>query len=463
MNFQFILLVRIVAILALASFATGCAEVAHRPFVTGEFKGCHSTTSGQGNQDAVTPLRSSHPSYTLHFLEFDDQGWPYTLPELGPGVDDQVDCAIADLINRVESGKDVLTFVFVHGWHHSAEKGDRDLERFKDLLKREALSSKGREVVGYYVGWNGATNKIGFVKDLTFWGRKNAAGHVAEGTIREFFARLKAARDHYNRPSYARSKNCGRALAHTEGYRCPIRTVMLGHSFGAWILYSATAPYLLETLASESRRDLDVRRPKTQRERGIADLVVLLNPAFEATRYESMHRAAMRYENREYNPPLLVSLTSEGDQATGVAFPVARFFNSIFQYPATTDHESQAMKRTHGHLDRYLTHTLTIDRGQSSPCSDGKSAELTSRFFSEATLPDGKLNFQPNWVRVMCDDLLLRQIKGLSREAYGPVWNIRTSKDVIPDHNKITTPELFSFVRQIYEEISESREYKFRD
>lgn len=63
--------------------------------------------------------------------------------------------------------------------------------------------------------------------------------------------------------------------------------------------------------------------------RGIADLILLLTPAFEATRYDAVCNAARRYRNPRYRPPLLVSVTSDADMATGMAFPVARVINSL--------------------------------------------------------------------------------------------------------------------------------------
>ncbi|HZY20288.1 MAG TPA: hypothetical protein VFE82_17595 [Ramlibacter sp.] len=473
------LLVRAVLLVGLAVLATGCADMPHRPLVKANLaKGCDTRSQGDAPADSVTPIESANPPYKLHFLEFDDQGWSYSAPDNQPGMDDQVDCAIADLTQTLQSGKEVVTYVFVHGWHHSAEVGDRDLNRFRDLLAYQTRTARNRQVIGYYVGWNGATIKVPYVKDLTFWGRKNAAHHVSEGTIREFFARLKAVRDHYNRPREA--KNCGSENARTDGFGCPVRTIMVGHSFGALILYSAASPYLLETLSSESQTDLDVKRPSTQRERGIADLVVLLNPAFEATRYEAVHRAAMRYRNRSYAPPLLISITSDADQATGVAFPVARFVNSIFQYPATSPHESEAMRLTHGHIDRYITHELTVDREHAAaasqtpsaadgpgPCTDAQGrpsdpAQLRREFFRTATTADGLLDLPPRWERRLCGGLQLRQVQALGSENYGLVWNVRTGKDIIPDHNRIDTRGVYTFIQQIYDEVSESRELRFR-
>ncbi len=241
---------------------------------------------------------------------------------------------------------------------------------------------------------------------------------------------------------------------------------MIGHSFGAWVLYSATSPYILETLSGTSDLPKGTELPTTVRERGIADLVVLLNPAFEASRYEPVVRAARRYRIENYHSPLLVSITSTADLATKDAFPIARFFNSIFQYPATSDEQSIAMKHTHGHIDKYITHELTVDTARMSvdPNSEptcvvdaqgqrSDMREMRERFFSAARDPSGNVKLDANWVRPMCGGLKLTHVGHGEVDPHSIVWNVRTFKDVIPDHNGITTLPLRDFVTQLYGDI----------
>ena len=62
---------------------------------------------------------------------------------------------------------------------------------------------------------------------------------------------------------------------------------MIGHSFGAWILYNAVAGSLVESLthADDTGGQANVNTR-------FADMIVLLNPAFEAVRYTPLHRIA---------------------------------------------------------------------------------------------------------------------------------------------------------------------------
>ena len=67
------------------------------------------------------------------------------------------------------------------------------------------------------------------------------------------------------------------------------------------------------------------------------DLVVLVNPAIEATRIVPFFDALNEYTTKRSDllspaqPPRLIILSSEGDQATRKAFPIARAFSTIFE------------------------------------------------------------------------------------------------------------------------------------
>jgi hypothetical protein len=440
----------LVAVLSL----TGCADTPKHPYIAGPIAlpECNNVPAN-AKKDEITPEIAGNPPYTMHYLEFDDQGWPYSDTnqadnKWSPGH--QIDCAIKDLVEKLKKGP-VRSFVYVHGWHHSADAKDRDVRRFRELLAKQAHETN-RHVVGFYIGWEGDTLKFPILENFSFWGRKNAAHHIAEGSVREFFSRIKSLRNHYNDPDKNRSINCGEPTGWIEQNGCPLRVVMIGHSFGAWILYSATSPYILETLAgiADLPKEDNAKLPVTARERGIADLILLLNPAFEATRYEPVHRAARRYRPKNYESPLLVSVTSTADDATKTLFPIARFFNSIFQYPATSDEESIAMKRTHGHIDHYVTHELTLSttslpQQQEQPLCDRQS--LRRDFFK---LPATHISLAPNWVRKMCGGLTLKSMANPELHPYSIVWNVRTFSEIIPDHNTITGQSLEEFFIELY-------------
>jgi hypothetical protein len=113
--------------------------------------------------------------------------------------------------------------------------------------------------------------------------------------------------------------------------------------------------------------------------RAYADQIVLLNPAVEGARYEPLHAAI---EDRSGNPPgspgafcrnqkpVMISLTSANDWATGKIFWVVRAAATIFEsvhplnpndkdmQPYIAFEEGRSSTRAMGHNPRYWTHEL---------------------------------------------------------------------------------------------------------
>jgi hypothetical protein len=151
-----------------------------------------------------TPEVSAKPAYTLHFVEFDDQGWLYPgrrdegyVAEMG-SANEQLDRAVKYIASGLAKNERVLLLVYVHGWKHSAAYDDRDVKRFRQMLSNAAYldermiregrveNARRRSVLGIYVGWRGAgrfsqSNPLVY---LTFWTRTNAALHISEGAPR---------------------------------------------------------------------------------------------------------------------------------------------------------------------------------------------------------------------------------------------------------------------------------------
>ncbi len=454
----------------------GCAEVPHRANVHADNIESCDLSKKSGDIRYSTPEVSD--DYVLHFLEFDDQGWAYpTVDESGDArqgnASAQADCAISSLVSEAEKGE-VLAIVFVHGWKHSAAYDDRDVQRFRKLLSNQSAHEKGRKTLGFYVAWNGASIDAPVLEEFSFWGRKNAAHHVSLGSVRGFFSRIKAVRNHYNSPAHPQGENCG-AEWRGESQTCRLRTVMIGHSFGGQILFESAAPFVLETLSGVRDLPADTRPVSLPtRQQGIADLIILLNPAFEATRYDAVHRAAKFYNPGIYEPPLLVSITSSADNATRIAFPVARTINSIFQHPANSDLQSEAIRKTHGHMDYYRTHVL---RKGGHPEEDARNAEggpdrtglcfddggqtplakrYRDRFVESSRDATGNVRLRKGWVRDYCGNLRLENRPDSDLGEHSIVWNVATDASIIPDHNTIGEIEVLNFVRQLYVDLSNS-------
>ncbi|MGB8420861.1 hypothetical protein [Paraburkholderia sp.] len=508
------LLNRGLLIATLAAFIlSGCVDI--RPYRTnvlpGEQSPCPQTQShpNQTTEDecAHTTPEIVKDSYELHFVEFDDQGWLY--PDR-PKSNEYPSHQIANVIDRLHhlldvEKADLSIIVYVHGWKHDAQSGDSNIEIFRGILQsvgahesRQPESTAPRKVVGIYVAWRGATwpgKSTGEVMDLSFWGRKAAAERIAQGSPRELFARLHAIQRHYNGEGRSiDSKNPavssgGESLAQARSNPRPrIRTLMLGHSFGAAILYAATSGPLIEVLSREGS-DPSER---------LADMIVLINPAMEAARYEPLFEVASRYHVSHYEPPLLVTISTCEDQANRLLFPIGRIVTSVFERPTSSNLQSWDLHHTYGHVDRYITHRLyghvpsvnrsVADKGSdntcplwqpvtdltiksSSTCPDpfeklSRSEQTASAFKQSSAFYNGALDKRTKqlpgeWGRVFCGGLYLKVLNHPHEQpeaidnSNAIVWNVETDGEVMRNHSDLNGNEkLISFIEQLYGDVA---------
>lgn len=431
-------------------------------------------------------------NYELHFVEFDDQGWLYPAPRDGlPRADgrpwNQADHLIRRLSALLDRGYYLNLVVYVHGWKHNADVRDDNLQKFRSLLDGMARLEKmqnpaqgvaaARKVVGIYIGWRGKSwNLPEWMLNLSFWSRKTAAQHVALGAVQDLFARMRALQSRYNTSDGSGSCIVTQDNRDTGG-RCRIRSLIIGHSFGAAIVYAAVAPQLIESLSVAYDR-LEPRDPAARTVDGVepvADMVVLLNPAFEASRFEPLRRAADRYRPSTRRPPVMVIVTAENDWATGYTFPLGRFFNSLAERPVTTEEQGKAIRTTPGHMDEYLTHQLRLG---ANPCQGWQAASAAptlaalerSQLLELAHARDfyahsGLASDAIAPPRVFCGGATLEAIRvetgvvlqsRVARPTPNPrplVWNIKASKELIDGHGGITLPAFTDFVRQLYGDV----------
>jgi hypothetical protein len=274
--------------------------------------------------------------YQLAIVEFDDQGRCYRRHQMKE---------VADWLSA-HSGIDMIILVFVHGWKHDARSDDGNLASFQavmqDTVEREKeeqakCGKASRPILGVFVGWRGMSlYGFRFLENLTFWERQDAGRKVAVGSARELFGRFR----HYRN----RRRDQGGA---------PL-LIIVGHSFGGMVVYSALAQSLIEAASGESSH-VSTR---------FADLVLLVNPAFEAVRYLPIYD--LLKERAEAfrivaQPPVFVCATATNDRATGLAFPIGNGYCLLTESWRGIQ-ERQAMINTVGHLDWMTTHDLkTID------------------------------------------------------------------------------------------------------
>jgi hypothetical protein len=289
--------------------------------------------------DAAAAADAEAPkSVHLGFVEFDDQGYL-----LEPALKDE-------LMQRIESmavQQPLLIVVYAHGWKHNAADGDTDIAAFQKLLLRVAAADHEvckrsacarRHVVGVYLGWRGLSATLEPFKELSFWSRKSRAHRVGTDGATEVIAELAKIKSSSNAlPGRSRSDET--------------HLVLTGHSFGGALLYSATEQLLIRDSAFPTRGTL---------RRNVADLVVLVNPAFEAARFHAIQRKASRLAFDRTQRPILAVFTSKTDTATGVAFPLGRGLSTLFQSYTSPEQRSQNVTAL-GHYAPFHTHELNLE------------------------------------------------------------------------------------------------------
>lgn len=363
----------------------------------------------------------------VYVVEFDDLGYT-KVPNLYKRV-------IADL-SEVHKETGALMVMFAHGWKHNADHFDSNLVAFENMLlqldKGDNLvcanaTCHRRQTVGVFLSWRGLSASVEPFKALSFWNRKDRAHAVGASGAARLVADLDVISD--------RSKPCAPG---TSGDDCRIqdinRFIIVGHSFGGAIVYSATQQRLLA----------DQARPNFQGtiSRNIADLIVLINPAFEAALYRPIHERAQETVFPEGKPPVLTIFSSEADKANKNLFKIGRFFSTAFtNYNPDFEEQRDVDRHSVGHYDPYVTHTL-IPHTTDAEAATAYEKNLTAT--------------NESWDEFQNGDTQAWNTGGVSltREPHmhtagqfaNPYFVVRVSPELIPGHNEIWDPVFMNFI-----------------
>ncbi len=422
--------------LALVLFLTACSS---NEIYRSDYKICNYKAPGDCNKSALQVYAPEEKNeYRLGFVEYDDQGQLRDRKQMN---------AVLDNYQRLAASDDVLLITFVHGWHHSAQPDDGNILSFRKMLadvsKMESTSSeqqlrKKRKVIGVYIGWRGDSISVPYVNDLTFWDRKNTAHDVGQQGVTEVLLKLEEI------------VNVKIGIGEENPPPMTSRLVVIGHSFGGAIVYTSLQKVLAD-------RFIDSRRDKTYQDdaKGFGDLVVLMNPAFEAMRYAALYDLSQEGCRGYFNTqlPKLAILTSETDYATKYAFSIGRFFSTLFESHVTLErhycnkpgnngiqvmqiNEGEADRNTVGHFKPYLTHRLNPATGQKVRKDDFQIKQLQT-VWAEHT----------NDIAV---DFVGSQLISLKRtNPLNPYLNITVDNELINNHNDIWRPQIIAFISDL--------------
>jgi hypothetical protein len=248
--------------------------------------------------------------YYLGFLEYQENGDPYSLVQDGANGDKPISTDFLEKIIPAKNAKptidqlDVLrrhlatgsnyVIAFVHGWRHDASIGDQnvaDLRHYAahaarflaERCEREKIYCDTR-VTAIYIGWRGARvnenamrirfGMIGeylgeFAAGATLFDRKPVSEQVAPGAV-----------------SALRTLESVLSARDSDGSlkpNAPVnKMIIFGHSLGGNLLMTGLKDDLIKLVHRHNPRE---HLPSV-----LGDLVVLINPASEASKWTAVQR-----------------------------------------------------------------------------------------------------------------------------------------------------------------------------
>lgn len=302
--------------------------------------GCVGTKSYRQPVGAEPNPESIAPNASLHFVEFDDEGWPYDRAQLQSMTD--------AIESHDHCARPALIVTFAHGWKHNSARDNANVTEVKEQLALLAKMHSDRQVFAVYLGWRGLSIDFLPLHVTTFWSRKAAATRVGTTGAPEVFGELERLKGEIN----ASLSSCSPKQA-VRPY-----LVNIGHSFGALLTYNAYQGSLpsrmrrMSTMPDEDARNAFMS-DKT-------DMIVLLNAAIEAARFEPIANIPAGCGGRCQT--MLLSATAKSDTSTRRFFPIGQFFGelsrNIDQRSDTTVNQTGSSRRTIGHFKPWVTHNL---------------------------------------------------------------------------------------------------------
>ena len=180
--------------------------------------------------------------------------------------------------------------------------------------------------------------------------------------------------------------------------------------------------------------------------RPYGDLIILINPAFEATRYQPLLTALLaRPRFPPDQRPCFLAVTATNDWATGWAFPIGRWLATRFEavrrralLGLPDDAQRQANLRTVGHLPWLRTHRLSAPLQPKTP---GAAAAPLGATLGAPTDRAGR-----GWQRSYTRGALLEHLAG---NPDNPFWIVEATPEVIDGHDGIFRPVFLDFLRQL--------------
>jgi hypothetical protein len=384
--------------------------------------GCVRNVQRQLTPNPVRPLGPK--SYSLSFIEFDDQG------ELWQRCTNwqQSSCQLADTIKqiRAQGKRELLVLTYIHGWMSNASPTGGDRNKFEAVLQRLANDpEQTRPVVGIFIAWRGAVTRSPVLKEFSIWNRKNTAQHIAGPSLTEALLMIM----HVTKDANANSTS-----------------IFVGHSLGGYMLEHALTQAMIDQIlhAEMSHHDRKAKDAAgSELIHPLFDLVVYVNSAagaIEAKQFiEIMKRSNVQVarsgssDAAKGGAPLVVAVTSETDRSTRMMFPVMQgatdldeSFRKYGEPGATMPSQRSLYNHTAGHTRFLWSHQVVKEAcPRSTPQSGNAMVELALGGKTYCVKP-----IENAWNTT-------------------PYWIFRVPKEIVNGHTDIWNPSFEALLRQI--------------
>ncbi len=411
--------------------------------------------------------------YSLAFVEFDDVGEMFrNRSEItkDPDGTEHDNTELGQTIREIERiNEDVSSYpvfvVFIHGWHNNASDSSGNVWGFRyelQQLAEELNDPKNhkpddlpRPVMGIFLGWRGEATNLPVAKDFSFWNRKNTATRIPGAHLTEALRRITLA-----------------AKSNPEA-----KCVVVGHSFGGLVLErtltQAMVEMIVENKADLEKIDRDLKDNKIDEKAAnlerkyaderlqskVPDLTVLLNEAGPATEAKEFLTFLIDekfdfFDSNNVRYPLFLSLTSTGDTATHIIFPVGQFLGkhglSTRKYEekdefGETDQNHHFLHTT-ANSPHLVNHTVAaadkalpeckVDTTANSPHLVNHTVAAAGKALPECKV-DRKVCLGGKTYYVCADNSPEHSVKNTI-----PYWVMQIPTEFVPDHSTVFKPEL---------------------
>jgi hypothetical protein len=257
--------------------------------------------------------------------------------------------------------------------------------------------------------------------------------------------------------------------------------MVVGHSFGASVVFNSIGQILLARFLLDAEKLVSDQPTPTHAQSkpglvsGYGDLVVLVNPAIEATRIVPFFSSLNEYTRSYYSrtgadflspaqPARLVILSSEGDWATRRTFPAARVLSTVLEsyqnsrmatpFGVDIDMRERYLDwQTMGNANALQTHAPL--KRPSPKRWDGKCPPARPEWLRQAIderkaqqRQQGQVDTGAGWAAVFEGTGITLEHRGITTPT-NPLWIMAVGTELIPDHSGIADPVLICFFNEL--------------